>query len=705
MANKVIQVVAKKASFVLAKAVQPGVAWEILHFDLEAISLLKSMASIDDDTLALPEAGVRETLQTDDAEPMSLSSSEDEEGSEVSEKLSKKQVPKRSGKRLLFRFGRMKGKARSASRKQALDVKLPLEIFQEALRSKKWEAAQALLEGSFTIYFTDTGGQLEFQELLPALTSGPSVFFLVFRISDSLHETYRVEYVRPTSEKSASYATSFTLKEALMQSLASISSICSYSSRKSKTMVMIRSKVILVGTHSDKASAEHIQSVQRELKEILQNTDYYKKGIIAFSSRDEPVVVVNNLAEADIHNQKIRSIVENIAKDPCYQVSTPAPWYVLALALRSLSVPVVSMEQCLSIAEDCGISDEEELKEALWFLHTKLGLLRYFGEIEELSAIVICNPQLLFEKVTDLITSTFTFEETNDPYGEEKFKKLGIISKELIERILATDNSILTCKHLLVLLEHIDIVAPIRNDAGEIIEYFMPSALSHAEEAPPSQSSSTIPQLLVLFKCGYVPKGLSSALHVQLQSNKHTPKSMQWKLLVAGLSRKIVTFHVGPTRLVLVIRSCISHLEITLKPSTAKVSSELLKSKPDTVCTPIRETLEASINAAFRTLHYTVDQSFSFGFYCTHPSCFKKDQHPAECDDVDPEVMDCKVNGPWDLTPHHQTWFGHPIPVSSYPRPELTNVSPQALPPCAKLLSDLDLTHVKLGGNPECFNL
>ena len=421
-----------------------------------------------------------------------------------------------------------------------------------------------------------------------------------------------------------------------MQSLASISSICSYSSRKSKTMVMIRSKVILVGTHSDKASAEHIQSVQRELKEILQNTDYYKNGIIAFSSRDEPVVVVNNLAEADIQNQKIRSIVENIAKDPCYQVSTPAPWYVLALALRSLSVPVVSMEQCLSI--------------------------------------VICNPQLIFEKVTDLITSTFTFEKTRDPYGEEKFKKLGIMSKRLIECILATDSSILTCKHLLVLLEHLDIVAPIRNDAGEIIEYFMPSALSHAEEAPPSQSSSTIPQLLVLFKCGYVPKGLSSALHVQLQSNKHTPKSMQWKLLEAALARNIVTFHVGTKRFVLVIRSCISHLEITLKPSAAKVSSELLKSKPDTVCKPIRETLEASINAAFRTLHYTVDQSFSFGFYCTHPSCLEKDQHPAECDDVDPEVMDCKVNGPWDLTPHHQTWFGHPIPVSFYPRPELTDV-------------------------------
>ena len=666
-----IQVVAKKASFVLAKAVQPGVAWEILHFDLEAISLLKSMASVDDDTLALPEAGVSKALQTDDTEPISQSSSEDEEGSEVSEKLSKKQMPKRSGKRSgkhsLFRFGRMKGKARSASRKHALEVKLPMEIFQEALRSKKWEAAQALLEGSFTIYFTDTGGQPEFQELLPALTSGPSVFFLVFRISDSLHETYRVEYVRPTSEKSASYATSFTLKEALMQSLASISSICSYSSRKSKTMVMIRSKVILVGTHSDKASAEHIRSVQRELKEILQNTDYYKNGIIAFSSRDEPVVVVNNLAEADIQNQKIRSIVENIAKDPCYQVSTPAPWYVLALALRSLSVSVVSMEQCLSIAEECGISDEEELKEALWFLHTKLGLLRYFGEIEELSAIVICNPQLIFEKVTDLITSTFTFEETRDPYGEEEFKKLGIISKRLIEHILATDNSILTCKHLLVLLEHLDIVAPIRNDAGEIIEYFMPSALSHAEEAPPSQSSSTIPQLLVLFKCGYVPKGLSSALHVQLQSNKHTPKSMQWKLLEAVLARNIVTFHVSPKRFVLVIRSCISHLEITLKPSAAKVSSEFLKSKPDIVCTPIRETLEASINAAFRTLHYTVDQSFSFGFYCTHPSCLEKDQHPAECDDNDPEVMDCNVNGPWDLTPHHQTWFGHPIPVSSNP--------------------------------------
>ena len=46
--------------------------------------------------------------------------------------------------------------------------------------SEKWTAAKKHLENQCTIYFTDTGGQLEFQEVLPAIISGPSIFLLVF---------------------------------------------------------------------------------------------------------------------------------------------------------------------------------------------------------------------------------------------------------------------------------------------------------------------------------------------------------------------------------------------------------------------------------------------------------------------------------------------------------------------------------------------
>ena len=48
--------------------------------------------------------------------------------------------------------------------------------------SEKWIAAKKRLKNQCTIYFTDTGGQLEFQEVLPAIISGPSIFLLVFNL-------------------------------------------------------------------------------------------------------------------------------------------------------------------------------------------------------------------------------------------------------------------------------------------------------------------------------------------------------------------------------------------------------------------------------------------------------------------------------------------------------------------------------------------
>ena len=152
-------------------------------------------------------------------------------------------------------------------------------------------------------------------------------------------------------------------------------------------MVAIEPKVVLVGTHEDLASEDQIKAIQQELKDTLKQTEYYRNNVIVFASEDEPVVTVNNISFTTSDANKIRSIVECIAQHPSFHIEVPLPWLVLSLALRCLHVPVVSYEQCLSIACECGIDTQDELNEALWFLHTKVGILRYFGNVEEL-----CNP-------------------------------------------------------------------------------------------------------------------------------------------------------------------------------------------------------------------------------------------------------------------------------------------------------------------------
>ena len=102
-----------------------------------------------------------------------------------------------------------------------LSTKGPMDICRHALQN----AEKILREPGWLVYLTDTGGQIEFQELLPQLVSGPVVFFLVFPLNKKLNERFEVEYVYCNGKKSEPYISAFTMQDALIQSLASIASM------------------------------------------------------------------------------------------------------------------------------------------------------------------------------------------------------------------------------------------------------------------------------------------------------------------------------------------------------------------------------------------------------------------------------------------------------------------------------------------------
>ena len=67
----------------------------------------------------------------------------------------------------------------------------------------------------------------------------------------------------------------------------------------------------------------------------------------------------------------------------------------------------------VSIAGECGIDIPEEVKEALWFLHHKVGFIHCLESVPELCDMVILDPQLLFDRIPELISRTFTFEQVD----------------------------------------------------------------------------------------------------------------------------------------------------------------------------------------------------------------------------------------------------------------------------------------------------
>ena len=576
---------------------------------------------------------------------------------------------------------------------QPLANKPPEEIFKEALKNHNWNEVHSILENSLALFCTDTGGQPEFQEVLPALIAGPSVFMLVFRVTDQLDEKFQFQYVQSADQKSASYKSSFTLKETVLQSLASIASITTTFKGIDKDRVAsIKPKVLLVATHKDQAPPQRILELQRELMELLSSTEFYRKNIIEFASENTPAFVVNNLSDDQDDHQLIRSAVEKITSNPLYRVDTPAPWLVLGLALRHLGVEAIPYDQCFSIGKDCGISTKEQLNEALWFLHVKLGLIRYFHDVSELQDVIILKPQIIFGKITELIAETFQFARTGQ-HAQDVFKKNGIFSSNAIEELSQLSNELLPVPKVVKLLEHLHILAPIQKDDG--VHYFLPCVLTHADESPleapshegaippgsqssrrhsfldilkhPSvkgfrslfrRSKATASRLILAFRCGYCPKGIFSALVAYLLSQKND--DLLWDLYEDALFRDQVHFYVGKLCHEVTIRMCLTHLEVSAEET--QIRAHRGKTKLHQLCNSIREALAKAVLAISQSLHYSSSAAVQIGFHCTHPACTGNPQHTAVSDGPHPETMKCKKTSRWmALSPSELVWFGVPL--------------------------------------------
>ena len=484
----------------------------------------------------------------------------------------------------------------------------PRQTFESALSTGGIVALRQHLDGSWTLYLSDTGGQMEFQELLPLLVSGPSLFFIIFPLHRDLDELFTIQYEVPDGQRSEPYHSSLTLKEAILQSLATIAAMGTFTYKGMGRDVELKPKVLLVGTHKDLLDPatveEDIKAKDRKLWQMVTTKSYYREGLIVFASKNQLIFTVNNLDENDDDFALIRSRVSTVANLSEYQMRIPTHWLVFSLVVRSLTDRVISYVQCYKVAQQCGIESEEEFKDALWFLHTKMGVIRYFP-CGDLSQIVIIDPQLLFDRITELIIKTFTFENAGILLCDE-FEKKGIFSLDDMERINTTLDPLLTHSRFIELLKHLRIVVPFLDGK----KLFIPCVLSHADKAlyPPRQHSA-VPTLAIVFDCGYCPKGVTGTVVKYLMTNEMRSKFL-WKLQEEQIFRDQVSFFVGPNLITLCMYP--THFEVVYAPSTEH--AEAICSIKET-CHEICQSIKSAIQTVSKDINMTCHGDTTF--YCT----------------------------------------------------------------------------------------
>ena len=477
---------------------------------------------------------------------------------------------------------------------------------------------QLYFQKTWSLYLTNTGGQMEFQEVLPLLVSGPSIFLFIFRLDRNLNEYYSIEYELATGGKSCPYTATSTTIEGILQTLASISSMGTFIFEGlKKRQVALRPKVFFIGTHRDQLAsdpilaASQIKSIDKQLQEVINLTSHGKE-LVEYATPSQLIFTVNNFSESDSNFQNIRLAIEQVIMRGIFQMTSPVHWLIFSLALRKLNSRVISYDLCYKIAKQCGIDSREELNESLYFIHSKMGLIRYFPYNEELKNIVIIDPQFLFDKVTELIVDTFTFEKVGKLRMDE-FKHKGIFSMDELEMIHTESESEITSSQLGELLVHLRIAAPIQIDGEE--KLFLPCVLSHAKISTRNIPvvSTQVPSILATFECDYIPKGVPGALIAFLVS------TTDWTLLTDEIFKDQISFVVGAYDTV-VIKIFPTHFEINCIRDTQFTRDNQLKSPIEETCDKVFRAINVGIPQILKDLSY-IKRQYNLTFPCPAPDC------------------------------------------------------------------------------------
>ena len=501
-------------------------------------------------------------------------------------------------------------------------TKPPLDMLRDAFQ-KKGSKFKELVDEPWMLYITDTGGQPEFQELLPILVSGPSLFFLVFSLHLELNERFQVEYITSHGQAAVPYEAGLTVQEMLLQSLATIASTSVFRMVGGKKTI-IQPNIFFVATHKDLVSDERLHQIDIMLQEVVKGTEAYKNRMVQFASESRMILAVNNLSDSKEDVQQIRVAVERIGRqNNDYRVTTPFSWLMFSNIMQQMKSPVLKHEQCFSVAQQCGIDTRKEMNDALRFLHENVGVVRYYHDVSDLRGFVIKDPQYIFDVITDLIVATFTFDHSGKALHEQ-FTKKGIFPLDVFEK-LARSTEFLPPSKLVTLLQHLNIIALLKKD-GASRQYFMPCALAHSESSSSTTSSSTlhVPPLLIVFKSGYCPKGLFGALVVYLLQNKMNSK-LEWKLEQDKIFRDQICLSIGPyDSFQLKVHPAFLSVELCTSSGASKRRCSLA-----TVCSEVQRCISSAIDEVSETLHCSRKAAFLFGFFCPENADIDQSSHPA----------------------------------------------------------------------------
>ena len=536
------------------------------------------------------------------------------------------------------------------------------------------------------INFLDTGGQPEFVNILPAVSSSIALTFIVFNLRKSLDDLVRVEHNVKGDPSFKPYDLDCTNVEFIKRLM-----ISSENFNKTTAQVQLKSiqredggndsKICFVGTHALKVRQEKIQEIDDQLSSVAGELELQQRSFWASPKpqlkRLFPVDVFPGNKKKESFEDVIEDIRDNIQKQvqrrDYYEV--PITWFIFLLKMQKLcnmrEISCISYQEAVDVWMDKDVSEatqsdqrlheeqhervsrhNSDVHNILLFFHL-IGMLFYYHEVKGIRDFVFIDRQWLFEKLTELVEIKFTrgYSKKNISAEDvEKFTMEGRLSINIIQNLQINLQGIQPL-YFIHLLDHLNIVAPIDSKGKE---YFMPSVLP---SFPPTKSAHKfididkfygiiqhVP-LLVGFKNGPMPHGLFCHLIVELLRNLPTG----WDVPLLSTSRmqhvynNFITFPTASGHAISLFYK-IGYIEVQVRHKQTQHSI---------IYCNVQKELDEALRKVSDHLQLNKEQ-LCYGFYCDcegihHFAKLKELTSPSE-------YIRCRYNTT-KLTKEHRAWL------------------------------------------------
>ena len=532
----------------------------------------------------------------------------------------------------------------------------------ELVNDEDWETIQEFLKNTDILsflHFIDIGGQPEFHEILPLLLHGMALNMVFFNVTHDLDSPYTVVY-RADGSSSIQYESEYTIREIIQRALCSISSL--------QTSPDHKPAAILIGTHLDQTSEAAVLTLDRSIQQSFQDDYFMRRDVLCSVNKpgEEKRYIhpLNNVSTDSSDIEGLRELITRMVHERFTPQPVPTGALLLHLILRMRFDPSpgwCSLEECVVLAEHCGISKEDLLGEkgVLQYLHDKYGTILYYGRLTKLGKRVIVNVNLIMKPPAELFVSAFGAVR-GEPETAKHMRLTGEVSQRLMNKACSessTDEKGIPTDEIVELLESCYILYKNARSASEEEVYFLPCLLypDHnvtLESSDPKLLSGLLySPLLLIPATGFVPLGQFQASIVRFSQDDN------WSLDEATRFRNRIRFYFTDERekglIHVEIRSLVSHVEIR-NLTDAVINPRLILE--------CRRQLWSMFCEVGSLYPHTRDVRWNFGFYCPHAVQSGRRPHPARCrSKVNPEHVICSLRncrgGPVGLENKHKCWF------------------------------------------------